>query len=261
MGGTTYHWGQRVVPYLKNKSNGLSFIVFARNESHDFLETLECLRILGERLEFPIEIVAIDDGSADQTFRHLEGYFESRGNPYLIQIIWQPPLGISHAISEGLKHISYEKCIPIPGHYMFDATGLYDLVIQANSADVVIGFRSNLSKERPMGKYLAAKILKWLFYVLISKDVVDPHGLIIYPSSLLREVLNSNMEHENHIRVLACAVGRRLNILNLPVPIRTGHKARSRERGRPSAPRMVHLRAGIRELYFARKFKNSQIEA
>jgi|LakMenEpi03Aug12_release.lakeMendotaPanAssembly.Ray.scaffolds.fasta_scaffold37652_3 hypothetical protein len=32
-------------------------------------------------------------------------------------------------------------------------------------------------------------------------------------------------------------------------------------RGRPSAPRLIHLRAGIRELHLARKFKNSQIES
>jgi len=247
-----------VMSELSSKTKGLSFIAFARNEASDFLETLESLKELGERLTFPMEIVAIDDGSNDHTISHLEDYFKSGSNPYLIHIISQPPLGISTAISEGLKSISYEKCIPIPGHFMFDAAGLYDLVNQAYSAEVVIGFRSNLRKERPVGKYLAAKTLKWLFYFSISKKVVDPHGLIIYPSSLLRDVIHSNMQHENHIRALACAVGRGHSILNLPVPIRTGHKVRSKERGRPSAPRMVHLRAGVRELYLARKFKSSQ---
>jgi glycosyltransferase involved in cell wall biosynthesis len=250
-----------VLVELNSTIKGLSFIAFARNEAFDFLETLESLKELGDRLAFPIEIVAIDDGSNDQTFDHLENYSKKGDNPYLVHIVSQPPLGISTAIAEGLKLISYEKCVPIPGHFMFDAAGLYNLAYHAYSAEVVIGFRSNLRKERPVGKYLAAKILKWLFYFSVSKKVVDPHGLIVYPTALLRDVIHSNMEHENHIRALAYAVGRGQSILNLPVPIRVGHKARSKERGRPSAPRLVHLRAGIRELHLARKFKNSQIES
>lgn len=110
-----------MIPKLSNTSKGLSFIVFARNEAFDFLEILESLKELGKRLTFPIEIVAVDDGSTDQTFDQLNDYFRRGDNPYLIRIITQPPLGISSAIVEGMRFITYDKYVPIPGHFMFDA--------------------------------------------------------------------------------------------------------------------------------------------
>jgi hypothetical protein len=188
----------------------------------------------------------------------LKSYFNSSINPYLVGVIHQPPLGISNAISEGLKYVTHAKCIPIPGHYMFDIDGLQNLVESAYSADLVVGYRDNLRKERPIGKYLAARVLKILFYLAISRKVVDPHGLIIYPTSLLREVIDSNMEHENHIRALSFAIASGLTFKNVPIQIRSGHKLRSKEKGRPSAPRLVHLKAGLRELYIARKYVSSK---
>lgn len=243
-----------MIPETHIDFRGVSFITFARNEADDLILTLECLRDLGNRLDYPIEVVAINDGSTDETQIRLGSYFNSGVNPYLIGVINQPPLGISFAISEGLKHVIHAKCIPIPGHYMFDYNGLQNLVQRAYSAEVVVGYRDNLRKERPIGKYLAAKVLRILFYFSISKKVVDPHGLIVYPTYLLREVINSNMEHENHIRALSFALARGLSIENIPIPIRSGHKLRSKEKGRPSAPRLVHLKTGLRELYIARKY-------
>jgi glycosyltransferase involved in cell wall biosynthesis len=237
---------------------GVSFITFARDEASDLILTLESLKELGDRLMSPIEIVAVNDGSSDETLSNLESYSKLNRNPYLVKIINQPPLGISNAISEGLRFITYEKCIPIPGHFMFDSTGLFRLVENAYSADIVVGFRNNLRKERPLGKFLSAHALRILFRFWISKKILDPHGLIVYPTSLLKEVIDPHMEHENHIRTLSIAVGRALSIVNLPVPIRSGHKIRSKEKGRPSWPRIIHLKTGLQELYLARKYMTSR---
>ena len=240
-----------------DEPKGVSFITFARNEAFDLILTLESLKELGDRLVRPIEIVAVNDGSSDETLNDLDSYLKSNRNPYLVHIINQPPLGISSAISEGLKFITYEKCITIPGHFMYDSSGLYELLESAYSADVVIGFRNNLRKERAFGKFFAAKALKILFYLSISRNVVDPHGVIVYPTSLLKKTTNSSMAHENIIRPLSFAIGSGLSIVNLPIPIRSGHKIRSKEKGRPSWPKLLHIKDGLREIYLARKYITS----
>lgn len=228
---------------------GISFIVFARNEDEDFILTLESLRDVSDRTESPIEIIAVNDGSSDETMSKLDQYFRNGFNVNLKYVIHQPPLGIAAALKAALNEVTFEKCIPLPGHFMFDADALTVLVNQAYCSEVVVGYRINLLRERPIAKYLAAMCLKFLFMLTITRKVRDPHGLIVYPTDLLRKVIDTNMRHENHIRALAYAVNQGVSITNFPIPIRSGHKKRSRLKGRPSAPRFLHLIVGVQELF------------
>ena len=59
---------------------GISFIVFARNEDEDFILTLESLRDVSDRSESPIEIIAVNDGSSDETMSKLDQYFRNGSN-------------------------------------------------------------------------------------------------------------------------------------------------------------------------------------
>ena len=225
---------------------GTTFIVFARNEAEDIIRTINSVYEAIEELDLTAEVFVIDDGSADDTPQRLEHF--SKTSEYKPTIIIQPPLGISAALRTALANAQYSRCLPIPGHYMFDKENIIKLLKDSSEADVVIGIRSNIRKERPLGKFIAAVVLKILFRFVVSKQIKDPHGLIIYPTSLLNEHVNKNMEHENHIRVLAWAEKLGLSFSTLEIEVRKGHKQESKIKGRPSAPRIKHLWYGLQEL-------------
>jgi glycosyltransferase involved in cell wall biosynthesis len=231
---------------------GVTFIVFARNEAQDLILTLRSIEQAAKSLTIPVEIIAVNDGSIDRSKETLNEYFRSESNSLTKEVINQNALGISTAISNAIDYAIYSKCIPLPGHYMFDSNNLSRLIASIDKADVVIGYRSNLFSERTIAKYLSAKILKLLFYILIDRRVKDPHGLIVYPTEFLREIISADMKHENHIRALAYASRNHFSICNIPIQIRKGHKIRSKEHGRPSVPRISHLLTGLSEVINAK---------
>lgn len=242
-------------------TEGVSFIVFARNERKDILKTVDSILNCMSTLDMKYEIFVIDDGSTDGTFKELSNQKKSMSwSEKDIKVHRQDPKGIASAISWAVAQAKYNKSIPIPGHFMFDASELIKLVKNVNSAEVVIGYRSNLFKERPVGKFTAAKILKLVFKLFIDSRVIDPHGLIIYPTSILQNKCDDSMKHENHIRMLAWCKRYTLSLNQVPIRIRAGHKLDSNIKGRPSFPRIEHLKTAAKEVFVARKIILGQIE-
>ena len=231
---------------MSEYEEGITFIIFARNESEDIIRTVNSVYEAIEKIHVPSEVYIIDDGSIDQTPQSLENF--AKNSLHHPTIIIQPPLGISAALRAGLKNARYSRSLPIPGHYMFDEENITKLLENAFKADVVIGVRSNVRTERPWGKFIAATILKILFRIVVSKQIKDPHGLIVYPTSLLNDHIVQNMAHENHIRVLAWAEKLGLTFYNFDIDVRRGHRHESKLKGRPSAPKLIHLWHGLQEL-------------
>lgn len=79
--------------------------------------------ILSQQGEFSIEIIAIDDGSQDDTFSILNSYVDSR----LIVVRHHINQGISAARNTGLKHITGECFYFIDGDDFLPANALSDL--------------------------------------------------------------------------------------------------------------------------------------
>ncbi len=206
---------------LKQSSydKGVSLIVFGKDNNLQFLRTLNEISLVFKKLgDISFEIVLVDDGSATRKYQD-----ELRNRS--IKIINLPKsVGISGAVLEGVKNSKFNFILPIPGHDMFSAQGIQNVVSLLGYSQIVIGIRSNIVQERPLIKRIASRLSLRLFQNLISNSISDIHGLILYKKQDLIKYLNYNDGHGISVRMLANIVRANGLIIQTISPIKDGHK-------------------------------------
>lgn len=117
----------------------ISVIVPMYNEEDNVLRTLvEVNRVMKDYDDY--EILVVDDGSNDDTYRLAEGY--SSDNPY-VHVIKQPVnMGMGRALRTGFEHARGEIIITIDADLSYSASHinqLADVLINDPTVDIVVG--------------------------------------------------------------------------------------------------------------------------
>lgn len=230
----------------------LSIIVFAHNEEKYIGLTLaqveNAIQKVGSK---NFEVIVIDDGSSDETFNEINKYstnfsaFKTKRNSV--------KSGILFCIKEGLEIAKGDKILCIPGHYMFDSTEICKVLLAAQNYDVVIGFRENKRHERPLPKLIASWALLNLFRIFVNSNMIDIHGLNVFPKSILLQAINTQNGHGNHIIPLGISLNLGLTQAHIPVKIRIGHKKRVGRGIRTELPSFRGAFSVLKQVFIARK--------
>jgi len=198
----------------------ITFLVFGKNNGQLFLSTLkEISDVCIEIKDIQYEIILVDDGSKSKEYQWNLQPFE---NVKILNI--DKSLGIAGAVLGGTRLATYNYVLPIPGHDMYTATAIKNVIDLTGKGRLIIGCRDNLKNERPFAKRLASRVLLMLFRVKLIHYIGDVHGLILFEKNDILKCLNPNDGHSHAIKIISNVVKENGLIIQTIAPIKKGHK-------------------------------------
>lgn len=146
-----------------DKSAKFSLIIPVYNEDQEIAATLDHLVQILESFPTDYEIIAVNDGSSDQTASILDEY---RDHPIIRVIHHSRNRGYGAALKTGIRHAKY------PLIAITDADGTYpnerlpDLISLSQEADMVVGARIGAdvrySNIRKIPKWFLVRFAQWV---------------------------------------------------------------------------------------------------
>ena len=141
---------------MKN-TTGLSIVIPVYNEEENIAPLVEQLRFLADQFD-PLEVLLVDDGSTDTTWKCIEA--QSVEFPSLKGIKQLRNAGQSAALQKGIHAAQYEVIVMLDGDLQNDPADIPKLVEALEGFDVVCGYRANRKDtwSKRYGSKLANKI-------------------------------------------------------------------------------------------------------
>jgi len=163
----------------------ISIFVPAYNEQKNLPKTFEAILKIAGELSLEIEILAVDDGSQDETATIIRDY--SHRYPFVRGIFHSRNEGIGASFREALDLAKYDRITLVPGDNLVAHSTLYDLLKQYRAADVVLAYTVNVEYRSRMRRCFSA-IYTWLCKVTFRLPVRYIHATPVYPVAYLREL-------------------------------------------------------------------------
>ncbi len=198
----------------------VSVLVPAKDEAENlplFLE--QAAAVLGAD-GVSYEVIVIDDGSVDATWRVLE---ELRGRyPFLRAVRHRSRRGIADALRTGFLNARGHVLVFYPADLQFKPEDIPRLVapILANEADMVTGF-----KQGKYEKAFVSRIYNFLSRVLFDVRVKDLNSVKAYRREIM-ESLPVRPDWHRYMIVLAASQG--YSVAEIPVPLYPRHAGKSK---------------------------------
>lgn len=139
--------------------------------------------------EHKIKIIAINDGSSDNTNNLLKEYTIHSN---FIAISYKVNKGYGGALKTGFRACETDYCISIDAdgqHYLEDVVRLYKMILKTE-ADLIVGSRKN-EKEASLLRNFGKKIIRAFAKLTMKIPIYDINsGMKIYKTNLLKQYLH-----------------------------------------------------------------------
>ena len=168
----------------KNKKYKLSIIIPAFNEGSNITAT--CLEIQEalKKFTFSYEIVVIDDGSKDNTYKIVKKFAQKHKNIKLIR--HQINLGLGAAYNTGIQNANGTYSIMIPGDNAHPAIGLTPIFEKMGKKDIILPYPSN-PEARNKFRQIVSKTFINIFNFWFNLDVPYYNGLVLHKTKLVKK--------------------------------------------------------------------------
>ena len=170
-----------------SNSEGVSIVIPFFNEEGNVLPLMADIDKAMRPTNIPFEVVAVDDGSADDTFARLKESFEKYDSLKVIRL--RRNFGQTAALSAGIAHASKEIIVTMDGDGQNDPADIPKMVEKIGEGfDIVSGWRKD-RKEPLMSRRIPSKIANWLIS-RISRVRLHDYGCALkaYRWDVLSEV-------------------------------------------------------------------------
>ena len=170
----------------QGKSIELSLVIPVLNEQ-DSLQGLyaEIVQALGERYSY--EVIFVDDGSSDGSFRILEGLHKN--DPRVRVIRFRRNFGQTAALAAGFRHSRGRVILPLDADGQNDPADIPALVARLNDGfDIVSGWRKD-RKDTLVTRKIPSRLANWLISRITGVHLHDfGCTLKAYRAESLREI-------------------------------------------------------------------------
>lgn len=168
----------------------LSVIIPAYNEEKNIRKTLSDLHKELKLLEYPTEILVVDDGSKDRTLEEAKKV----ADPSIRVLSYSQNHGKGYALSYGVKHSKGEviTLFDAGGDFHPDHINRFIKLMQAFDADIVLGSKRHPASRvnYPWQRRLLSLVAKLAIWVLFRLNVSDTQvGLKVFKREILEKVI------------------------------------------------------------------------
>jgi glycosyltransferase involved in cell wall biosynthesis len=198
----------------------VSVLVPAKDEADNLQLFVELAARMIESQPLRYEVIVIDDGSVDETWRVLQELKSSY--PFLRVVRHRVRRGIADALRTGYLHARGEVLVFYPADLQFRPEDIPRLVepILERDFDMVTGF-----KEGQYEKAFVSRIYNGLSRLLFDVPVKDLNSVKAYRRAVM-EQLPIRPDWHRYMIVLANAQG--FSVTEVPVPLYPRHAGRSK---------------------------------
>jgi dolichyl-phosphate beta-glucosyltransferase len=204
---------------------GLSIVIPAFNEERRLPPTIrEVMDWAAATAVFDVELIIVDDGSADATCDIVREM--ARTEPRL-RLVEEPHVGAMNAILSGFRHARHELVGNMDADCAVHPREFERLLPHVGEKGCAIGSRILRGDLPPVeGKSAARSLISWimstLFVVLFPMGVRDPQiGFKLYDrKAVLGVVPKMRLKHDGlkHAEIIVRAHGLGMTVTELPVP-------------------------------------------
>ena len=211
----------------------ISIVTPAYNVGEKIVVVMNELKKSVDKLSEDYEILVVDDGSTDSTFRTAKELEQLSGNGFKV-ITYNKNRGKGYALKYGFEHSRGDLVffIDADGDLPPEQMKSYLKIMERSEADVVIG-----SKKHPESKVIDypqnRRILSLSYHLIIRTlfrlNVKDTQvGLKLFKREVLEEIMPTIMvkRYAFDIELLANAIGRGYRIVDAPVELTFNNDSR-----------------------------------
>ncbi len=196
----------------------ITVCVPAYNEEKALAQTVKDICTVANAAQSDIEIIIVDDGSADRTGEIADDL--ARNDPRILAFHQKPNKGVGAAFKLVLERASSDRITLIPGDYAFDQRGLEDLFRNANAAELLITYRANKASRPPLRRLLSTVFSSWL-RLMTHCPIRDGHSLYVFPVARTRTLADLMPDdHRYHVVALVNLLRRANSYAEIPVELR-----------------------------------------
>ena len=161
------------------------------------------------------EIIAIDDGSKDNTRAVIEAFCKEEKKATLRG--FDTNQGVGAAFLAGLELAKFPMISLVPGDNAFSEQAIENVFSAAGKADLVVSYRDNMNVRTPIRRVLSV-ICTNLMRICTSKAIRDAHSMYVFPVDLARTLKIQN-GYGYHIECLGRLLILTDTILEVPAPL------------------------------------------
>jgi glycosyltransferase involved in cell wall biosynthesis len=195
---------------INKNSNSLCAVIPFFNER----QTLN--NVLNETLKYVQFIIAVNDGSDDDTYVYLDNHSKIKF------INLDRNYGKGKALSVGFEEAvsaGFENVITLDADFQHEPKYIPNLTEGLKSFDIVIGNRLKNLKEMPIQRRLSNKLTSFFLTVKTGQNILDSQcGYRAYRAEVLRKVKTKflGFEAESEILVKAAKKGFKIGFVDIP---------------------------------------------
>jgi glycosyltransferase involved in cell wall biosynthesis len=201
----------------------LSIVIPMLNEQDNVNITLPAVVSKTSKLCSRFEIIAVNDGSTDETLRKVKQI--QKKYPQIQIINHNGNLGYGAALKNGIKKARYDWIFFTDADMQFNVSELKKFIPYSRNYDFIIGFRKNRAdpKRRKISSWLYNKAIRLLFGLKLTD--VDCAFKLMRKSEVKKLAIHSNSFFVS-VELMVKASSKHCRIIELPVqhlPRRNGH--------------------------------------
>ena len=232
-----------------NNAGLISVVIPFFNEEENVLPVIEELSRVLQGIGVAYEIIAVDDGSTDDTWRRLAALCQS--SPGLRPIRLRANFGQTRAFSVGLEASRGDWIITMDGDGQNDPNSIGTLLEKAaQGSDVVSGWRKN-RKDSKLVRTIPSRVANWLLANITGLNLHDSGcSLKLYRASAIRAISLYSDRHR-FIPFLLHMKGFRVT------EVVVNHRARTRGKSKYGFSRAIKVLLDLFQLTLFARFKDA----
>lgn len=149
----------------------ISIVVPIYNEEESILPMNDAVRKVGEAIQGSYEVIFVDDGSKDHSFKRLKQLHEN--DPHIKVVRFRKNYGQTAAMAAGFRAAKGEVVISMDGDLQNDPKDIPRLLSKLEEGfDVVCGWRKD-RKDKLISRKIPSRIANWLIGKITGVSIHD----------------------------------------------------------------------------------------
>ena len=231
----------------------ISYIICAFNEEDNLKDTINSIYDAQKKIkfEYEYEIIIVDDGSNDETFKIATDLKNKDKNIYLIKNTKN--IGYGESLKKGLIEVNYEKFIVIPGDNDLTSDTIASGLSKINNADLIMIFPVNI-ENRSKVRNLISIVFKMIYLAIFNCYVNYINSPAIYPTRFVKKFNLKSSKFSIIAEITTKILHQEITYIEVPTIFKTS----LRRRKTVTFSNLIEVITSFINLYLEIKFLNKK---
>lgn len=193
--------------------DSFTFSIPAYNEGPNILALVdECIKTANE-LQLNFEILIIDDGSTDETPKHIEA-LKKKYN-FIKSHKHQQNMGFGATIGEVFLLPTTDWLLFISGDNQFPASNLHSMIKYTDKYDFILGYRAKRNDN--IYRRINSRLYNLCISLIAGRKVIDVNSMVLVKTSYVNDLELNAKSGFIHAEVFLKAMKKNIRFIEIPI--------------------------------------------